>query len=347
MRKQGLVLVLLVLSIASFRMLTGCRKTMHTRGLTPASLTIPADFPNPLHTFQDNPLTKEGIELGRRLFYEPLLSVDNNHPCSSCHEQVAAFGTFEHDRSHGVFESHTLRNAPVLFNLAWYPTFHWDGAFQSLEEEFIHPITAKTEMGEQFSAIKRKLERIPYYQRAFRDVFHSYEIEPYQLLRALAQFTGTMISANSKYDQVKRSQLTFTTQEANGYQLFKANCASCHPEPLFTDFSFRNIGLSVDPFLKDYGRMLVSRKKEDSLKFRVPTLRNVMLSSNYMHDGRFMTLEQCINHYRVGIVNSNTLDPLLKNGISLSNRESADLIAFLKTLTDSSFVQNSYLAKPK
>jgi cytochrome c peroxidase len=295
---------------------------MHTRGLTPASLIIPADFPTPLHTYQDNPLTKEGIELGRRLFYEPLLSVDNNHPCSSCHEQV-------------------------LFNLAWYPSFHWDGAFKSLEEESIHPITAKTEMGEQFRTIKRKLEKVPYYQRAFREVFHTYEIEPYQILRALAQFTGTMVSANSKYDQVKRSQGTFTAQEASGYQLFKAKCATCHPEPLFTDFSYRNIGLPVDPFLKDYGRMLVTKKKEDSLLFRVPTLRNVLLSSNYMHDGRFMTLQQCINHYRVGIVNSATLDPLLKNGIPLNDRESTDLVAFLKTLTDSSFVQNPNLAKPE
>ncbi len=347
MNKKSIVLILLATSIVSFRVLTGCRKTMHTRGLTSVAQLVPPHFPPPRYNYSDNPLTKEGIELGRRLFYEPLLSIDNDHPCSSCHEQVAAFGTFEHDRSHGVFESHTLRNAPVLFNLAWYPAFHWDGAFQSLEEEAIHPITGKTEMGEQFDHIKRKLEKVPYYQRAFREVFHTYDIEPYQLLRALSQFMGTMVSANSKYDQFKKGTIAFNAQEQNGYQLFQAKCATCHPEPLFTDFSYRNIGLSVDPSLKDYGRMRITGLKNDSLKFRVPTLRNASISSNYMHDGRFMTLQQCINHYRVGVISSATIDPLIKNGISLSDQESTNLIAFLKTLTDSSFVRNPLLSKPE
>ena len=347
MNKKIWIVGWLVLSIVCVRALVGCHKTMNTRGLTPLSFSIPAGFPPPVHLFQENLLTQEGVELGRRLFYEPLLSVDNEHPCASCHEQRAAFGTFEHDRSHGVYESHTLRNAPVLFNLAWYPHFHWDGAFQSLEAEAVHPLTGETEMGEQPSQIKKKLEKVPYYRRAFREVFKTPEIEPNQILRALAQFTGTMISANSKYDQVKNGQATFTPQENNGYQLFKVNCATCHREPLFTDFSFRNIGLAVDPSLKDIGRQRITGKKEDSLKFRVPTLRNVAISSNYMHDGRFLTLQQCINHYRVGIVNSATLDPLLRNGITLADQAAADLISFLKTLTDSSFVQNPKLSRPE
>lgn len=347
MNKKMWIVGWLVLSIVCARALVGCHKTMNTRGLTPLSFSIPAGFPPPVHLFQENLLTQEGVALGRRLFYEPLLSVDNEHPCASCHEQRAAFGTFEHDRSHGVYESHTLRNAPVLFNLAWYPQFHWDGAFQTLEDEATHPLTGQSEMGEQFSHIKKKLEKIPYYRRTFREVFKTLEIEPHQILQALAQFTGTMISANSKYDQVKNGQATFTPQENNGYQLFKANCATCHREPLFTDFSFRNIGLAVDPSLKDIGRQRITGKKEDSLKFRVPTLRNVAISSNYMHDGRFLTLQQCINHYRVGIVNSATLDPLLRNGITLADQAAADLISFLKTLTDSSFVQNPKLSRPE
>ncbi|MFN5344813.1 MAG: cytochrome-c peroxidase, partial [Bacteroidota bacterium] len=157
----------------------------------------------------------------------------------------------------------------------------------------------------------------------------------------------TLISANSKYDRVVQGQAVFTAQEASGYQIFQAQCNTCHQEPLFTDHSFRNIGLSVDPSLKDYGRMRITRQKQDSLKFRVPTLRNVALSSNYMHDGRFMTIQQCINHYRVGIIPSNTLDPLLRNGIQLTDRQSSDLVAFLRTLTDSSFVRNPNLAKPE
>jgi cytochrome c peroxidase len=347
MNKKLWVVGWLMVSVASVRALSGCHKTMNTRGLTSVTLSVPAGFPPPVQLLQENPLTQEGIELGRRLFYEPLLSVDNEHPCASCHEQRAAFGTFEHDRSHGVFESHTLRNAPVLFNLNWYPYYHWDGAFQTLEAEAIHPLTGQTEMGEQYSHIKRKLEKVPYYRRAFREVFNTIEIAPYQILRALAQFTSTMISASSKYDQVKNGTATFTAQENNGYQIFKAQCATCHTEPLFTDFSFRNTGLSVDPSLKDVGRQRVTGKKEDSLKFRVPTLRNVALSSNYMHDGRFLTLQQCINHYRVGIINSATLDPLLRNGITLSDQAAIDLISFLKTLTDSSFVQNPKLSRPE
>ena len=347
MNRKGIIILGVIAAVAGLRFLSGCQKPFITRELTTVSLEAPAHFPPPLDIYRDNPLSKEGIELGRRLFYEPRLSIDNSHPCASCHEQVAAFGTFEHDRSHGVFESHTLRNAPVLFNLAWYPLLHWDGAIYSLEEQAIHPITGPTEMGDQFSNIQRKLEKVPYYRRAFQDVFNSTSIEPGHILKALAQFTGTLISANSKYDRVVQGQAVFTAQEASGYQIFQAQCNTCHQEPLFTDHSFRNIGLSVDPSLKDYGRMRITRQKQDSLKFRVPTLRNVALSSNYMHDGRFMTIQQCINHYRVGIIPSNTLDPLLRNGIQLTDRQSTDLVAFLKTLTDSSFVRNPNLAKPE
>lgn len=347
MNRKKIILLALIAAVIGLRFLSGCQKPLISRELTPTALETPAHFPPPLDIFRSNPLSKEGVELGRRLFYEPRLSVDNNHPCASCHEQVAAFGTFEHDRSHGVFESHTLRNAPVLFNLAWYPQYHWEGGIYSLEEQAIHPITGATEMGDRFSNIIRKLERVPYYRRAFQEVFNSNSIESIQLLKALAQFAGTLVSANSKYDRMIKGQTTFTAQEASGYQVFQARCNTCHREPLFTDNSFRNIGLSVDPALRDYGRMRVTGQPQDSLKFRVPTLRNVALSSNYMHDGRFMTIQQCINHYRVGIIRSNTLDPLLQNGIQLTDSESNNLVAFLKTLTDSSFVRNPNLAKPE
>ena len=140
--------------------------------------------------------------------------------------------------------------------------------------------------------------------------------------------------------------VSFSTAEDRGYQLYKANCATCHPEPLFTDYSFRNIGLPVDNFLKDYGKMMVTGKKEDSLKFKVPTLRNVYISSNYMHDGRFNTLAQCINHYRSGIQQSSTLDALLVNGIALTNAQASDLSLFLRALTDSSYLVDPLFGKP-
>jgi cytochrome c peroxidase len=339
--------LIVILAIALPRSFIGCRKGLSTRGLKEVAQEIPESFPAPLYQFRDNPLTQEGIELGRRLFYEPRLSIDGMHPCASCHEQKAAFGTFEHDRSHGVFESHTLRNAPVLFNLAWSPFFHWDGAFTSFENEAMHPITGKLEMGDNFRSVIHKLERDPYYRRAFRDIFNAPSIEARQILKALAQFTGSMVSANSKYDQYKKGAIAFNVQEQRGYQLFLTHCNSCHTEPLFTDYSFRNIGLPLDPALKDYGRMLVTGQQEDSLKFKVPTLRNVALSSNYMHDGRFMTVQQVLNHYRFGVQRSSTLDPTLQNGIALTEPQTNDLLEFLKTLSDSSFIRNPKLTKPE
>lgn len=347
MKKLLTILFLIVLAIGLPRGFMGCHKNLNTRGLKKVAHEIPEHFPPPLYEFRDNPLTREGIELGRRLFYEPRLSIDNRHPCASCHEQKAAFGTYEHDRSHGVFESHTLRNAPVLFNLAWSSFFHWDGAFSSFENEAMHPITGKLEMGETFRGVIHKLEGDPYYRRAFREVFKSPVIEARHILRALAQFTGTMVSANSKYDRYKKGEVGFSAQEQRGYQLFLTHCNSCHREPLFTDYSFRNIGLYVDPSLKDYGRMMVTGKKEDSLKFKVPTLRNVALSSNYMHDGRFLTVQQALYHYRFGVQHSATLDPQLTNGIQLTETQTDDLLEFLKTLTDSSFIRNPKLTRPE
>ena len=347
MKKLLTLLLLFTLAIGLPRGLVGCRKGVNTRGLQNVEQEIPPGFPSPLYQFRDNPLTREGIELGRRLFYEPRLSIDGMHPCASCHEQKAAFGTFEHDRSHGVFESHTLRNAPVLFNLAWSPFFHWDGAFTSFENEAMHPITGKLEMGDNFRSVIHKLERDPYYRRAFREVFKSPTIEPRQILKALAQFTGHMVSANSKYDQVKKGTASFTPQEQRGYQLFLTHCNSCHTEPLFTNYSFRNIGLPVDPNLNDYGRMMITGNKEDSLKFKVPTLRNVAVSSNYMHDGRFLTVQQVLYHYRFGVQQSSTLDPQLTRGIQLTEVQTDELLEFLKTLTDSSFLRNPKFTRPE
>jgi len=328
-------------------LLGSCRKEQKTNGLTPLPQEIPAGFPAPRYTFSDNPLTKEGFELGRKLFYDGRLSVDNMHPCSSCHQQVAGFGTFEHDRSHGVYNSHTLRNAPVLFNLAWSSSFHWDGEFINLPDAAAQPINGPVEMGETYGGIISKLEADEQYRKDFRKVFGSPFIRPEHILKALSQFTGYLVSANSRYDRFKKGLINYTSQEASGYALYKANCASCHPEPLFTDHSYRNTGLPADNFLNDFGRMRITGKKEDSLKFRVPTLRNVYATSNYMHDGRFNTVQQCINHYRSGVQQSPNLDPLLVNGISLTEAQTDDLMAFLKTLTDSAFLQDSRFRQPQ
>lgn len=291
-------------------------------------------------------MTEEGFELGRRLFYDGRLSADTQHPCSSCHQQVAAFGTFEHDRSHGVFDSHTLRNAPAMFNLAWSPYLHWDGEYKSLKDEAYQPITGHVEMGENFETIIGRLQADPDYRERFKKVFKYPFIRPEFIAKALAQFTGSFVSANSRFDKYKAGLISLNSQELNGYQLYKNKCASCHPEPLFTDFSLRNNGLSVDANLNDFGRMLVTGKKEDSLKFKVPSLRNLVFSSNYMHDGRFITLGQCTNHYRNNVQAGPTLDPLLNGGIPLTTAQNIELIEFLRTLSDSSFIRNPRFANP-
>jgi len=339
--------VLISLTILFSWLLGSCRKEQPAKNLQVLEQVIPAGFPLPRYTFNDNPLTSEGFELGRKLFYDGRLSIDNMHPCSSCHQQIAGFGTFEHDRSHGVHDSHTLRNAPVLFNLAWNTSFHWDGEFGSLIDEAVHPINGQSEMGESFDGIITKIRDDAEYRDLFKKVFRYPFIRPEYILKALAQFTGYLTSANSRFDRYKKNQVVFSPAEENGYQLYKANCATCHPEPLFTDYSHRNIGLPVDILLNDYGRMRITGKKEDSLKFKVPTLRNVSISSNFMHDGRFGTLMQCINHYRTGIQSSATLDPLLAGGIPLTNTQANDIVSFLRTLTDSAFLLDPRFGKPE
>lgn len=347
MLKSFKVILLLIMSVGLLTYSLGsCRKNNNPNDLELLDQEIPEGFPNPAYRFSDNPLSKEGFELGRKLFYDGVLSLDGNFPCASCHQQIAGFGTFEHDRSHGYNGSHTLRNAPVLFNLAWQTSFHWDGEFKSLFDEAAQPINGHIEMAESFNGIINKLQKDPGYRDMFRKVFRSEFIRPEFILKALAQFTGFMTSANSKYDRYKKGLVNFTAPELNGYQIFQANCATCHPEPMFTDYSFHNIGLPVDNFLNDYGKMKVTNVRADSLKFKTPTLRNVFISANFMHDGRFNTVAQCLNHYRTGVQQSATLDPLLVNGITLTNSQATELGIFLRTLTDSSFLVDPRFRQP-
>ena len=347
LRKTILAIFFLSLTVSFFSYLLGsCKKYPDVNGLTDLQQEIPANFPQPLYTFSDNPLTKEGFELGRRLFYDGQLSVDGLHPCSSCHQQIAAFGTYDHDLSHGVYDSHTLRNAPVLFNLAWKNSFHWDGEYPTFTDETAQPINGHIEMGESFQSVIDKLKKDKTYREQFKEVFRYPQIRPEFIMKALAQFIGYLTSANSKYDKFKQGLVSLTVTEDRGYTLFKAYCAACHTEPLFTDNLYHNIGLPVDTLLSDHGRMRITGQRTDSLKFKTPTLRNVYISANYMHDGRFNTLGQCLNHYRTGVQQSVTLDPLLMNGINLTNTQASDIIEFLKTLTDSTFLADPRFKRP-
>jgi cytochrome c peroxidase len=323
------------------------KKTESAAATTPISFRVPAGFPAPAYDFKNNPLTQQGFELGRKLFYDGRLSKDGNFPCASCHQQFAAFSTYDHDFSHGFNNQFTTRNAPGLFNLAWHTTFQWDGGVNHLELQPLAPIIAPNEMAEDLNNVIAKLKADADYPAMFKAAFGNKTINSQRMLKALAQFMLMLISADAKYDKVKRGEANFTAQELEGYTVFKNKCVACHAEPLFTDLSYRNNGLALHPALKDYGRMRITGNPADSLKFKVPSLRNVYLSFPYMHDARFYTLDQVFNHYAGRVVQSATLDPLLANGISLNAAERTSLKAFLKTLTDSGFIKNPLFSQPR
>jgi cytochrome c peroxidase len=339
MRNKLAILSLLLLAILGVLLLDACKKTDAGSGgsftTTPLKLRIPEGWPQPgFDIFANNPLTEEGFQLGKKLFYDGRLSKDGNFPCASCHQQFAAFATYDHDLSHGFNNSFTTRNAPGTFNLAWMREMHWDGGINHIEVQPLAPITAPNEMAESVDSVLAKLRNDPAYVQMFKAAFADGSINSQHLLKALAQYMGSIVSADSKYDLVQRGQASFTSNEQAGYNVFKAKCASCHREPLFTDNSYRNTGLPVNPFLNDFGRMRITGSRSDSLKFKVPTLRNAALTFPYMHDGRFITLGQVIEHYRTSVVPSPTLEPLVNGGISMTNTEKSNLIIFISTLTD-------------
>ena len=316
--------------------------------LTYLKLVVPKGWPKPsADVFASNPLTEEGFQLGRKLFYDGRLSRDGKFPCASCHQQFAAFSTFAHDYSHGFNNSFTTRNAPGLFNLAWMKEMHWDGGINHLEVQPLSPLTANNEMAASLPTILKMLNGDSAYVRLFKAAFKDGIISSQHMLKALAQFTGSIQSYNSKYDKVKRGEDTFTMKENAGYRFFLANCNSCHKEPLFTDNSFRNNGLMIDPESKDQGRMGITGNPADLNKFKVPSLRNCTVTLPYMHDGRIFSITRAIEHYRTGIdISQSTLDTLLRKRIAMSNEEKANLYSFLQALKDDVLLNNPRYLEP-
>ena len=300
----------------------------------------PDYFPKPVYNFEQPPLDSNKIELGRILFYDPILSKDNTISCASCHSPFNAFAHTDHDLSHGIFDSIGNRNAPALFNLAWQKTFMWDGAINHLDMQALAPISHPSEMGSNINEVIKKLNESKAYKKLFLNAFQDSTISTSKILKALSQFQLTLVSSNTKYDKVKMGKETFTEQEKNGYQLYKNNCASCHSEPFFSNYNFENNGLPIDQTLNDMGRYVITQNENDKRKFKVPSLRNLSFTYPYMHDGRFMTLKEVINHYTSGIEYSETLSLQFNESIELSSNEKVDLISFLLTLNDKDFVFN-------
>ena len=308
---------------------------------------IPKGWPKPVYDFKKNPLTEQKIEIGRRLFYDPILSRDSTTSCNSCHLQYTAFTHVDHRLSHGIDSRIGTRNSLALVNLAWSKLFMWDGAVNHLDVQALAPIGNHDEMDESLEHVIKKLQATSTYPALFYEAFGDSVITGEVVLKSISQFMLTLVSANAKYDKVKRGEDTFSVKEAKGYALFQKNCASCHAEPLFTNMQFENNGLPLDDSLKDIGRMKITRNAADSLKFKVPTLRNIEFSQPYMHDGRFKNLSQVLNHYIMGVSHSSTLNPRLQKGIYLSGNEKTELVAFLLTLTDKEFLYNTKFSYSK
>ncbi len=305
-----------------------------------SKFTVPVNFPKPIYDFSRNTLTEDKILLGRTLFYDPILSKSNTISCESCHSPFSSFTHVDHSLSHGIHDSIGIRNSPALFNLAWQKSFMWDGSVNNLDMQALAPISHPAEMGSSINEVVSKLNASTKYRKLFFGAYQDSLATGERTLKAISQFLLTLVSANSKYDQMIRKELNFTEQEKRGYLLFRKNCSSCHKEPMFTNNSFENNGLPVDIKLKDIGRIKITANPSDSLKFKVPSLRNIEYTYPYMHDGRFKKLSEVLNHYTNGIQNSKTLSNKLKHGVVLSSDQKADIIKFLLTLSDKEFVFN-------
>ncbi len=336
-----------LLSIFSIVIFQACKKNGDTPlAGTALAFPIPAGWPAPVYNFDSNRLTVEGVTLGRKLFYDSKLSIDGSVSCAGCHQQYAAFTTYDHDFSHGINFKHGTRNAPTLANLAWSTSFMWDGGITNLEQVTIAHITSPTDMGESINGVIKKLQVDPRYADMFKAAYGDENVTSERMTKAISQFELTLVSNNSRYDKMKRGETSYNVAESSGYDIFKAKCITCHTEPFFTNGSFRNIGLAIDNNIKDFGRMSVTRNAVDSLKFKVPSLRNVEWTIPYGHDGRFNSFDILMEHYRSKVIDGPTTDPLVKNKIPLSNFEIGQLKSFLYTLSDTSFLNNKRFSAP-
>lgn len=310
---------------------------------------LPENWPLPKYRFTENQISKDRFELGRALFYETRLSRDNSISCAGCHIQNYAFAQTDHAFSHGVDNRVGTRNAPGLFNLAWHTEFMHDGAINHIEKQPLAPIANPIEMDENLTRVLEKLNALPKYKTLTRAAYNSDTLTSQRMLWAMTQFMGLIYAQHSKYDAVKNNTngIHFTAAEQRGYDVFIQHCNACHREPLFSDFEYRSNGLAPLPMLLDSGRSHVTGLSKDKWKFKTPSLRNVALTYPYMHDGRFTTLDQCIEHYRRGNFNHENLDPLLKGAITLSEGQISDLKLFLNTLTDYTMIYDRRFSDPQ
>ena len=344
-------------------LLFSCKKDKTVFEATPYILDIPSHFPSMIIP-EDNPMTVEGVELGRYLFYEKKLSGDNTISCASCHSPSISFSD-SNQFSVGIDGVYGTRQSMALVNLGWEDFYTWDGSKSSLEAQILEPVPNPIEMHQEWKDAVKKLNQDVLYRNRFFRAFGEEGIDSIKVSKAIAQFLRTLISSNSKYDVMYKYEngiplnssdqsifQNIDNEEWAGYDLFKslngADCFHCHNGPLMRVKKFSNNGL--DATFSDLGRGGVTGNVNDNGKFKVPTLRNIALTAPYMHDGRFNTLDEVIDHYSSGIHISPTIDPLIEfssqGGVQLDNLEKELLKKFLLTLTDESFINNPNFMNP-
>jgi cytochrome c peroxidase len=356
----------IILSLPIFFLVFACAKdsspepTIIEKDETPYVLSY-QNLPAP-NLPADNPLTLQGVQLGRMLFYDPLLSRDGSQSCASCHLQANGFS--DPDRfSIGVEGLPGKRQAMSVFNLAWHSNeFFWDGRATLLRDQALLPIQDPLEMNETLANVINKLSNSQDYKDQFSRAFGSVEVTAEKMALAMEQFMLSVVSSDSKYDRYLAGEVELTESEERGRQLFEteynpffpqfsgADCAHCHGGSNFENDQYMNNGLDTDDMMTDIGREAVTQNPMDRGKFKVPSLRNIELTAPYMHDGRFQTLEEVIDHYNEGIKMSSTADPTVINtmesGLFLTDQDKIDLINFLKTLTDESLATNPAYQSP-
>ena len=326
-------------------------------------------WPKPILVFSSGVNVDAEIALGRVLFYDESLSADGKVSCGSCHTSYTAFAHVDHKLSHGVFDREGRRNAPALMNLAWQSGFMWDGAIQHLELQSMAPIAAHTEMGMSLLDYLNGIKQNPRYQSLFAVAYPNQPISLPLALKAIARFELTFVSDQSRYDSMRRQQISFTQQENKGYALFQKFCAACHAEPLFTRPGYEYNGWAdglkgadstgVGVSVLDRGRALVTGLVADAYHMKIPTLRNVEVSYPYMHNGGFQTLYQVVKNYSgkrlvvrgdgggSGISGDSGEGHRKVVEISLDANERVDLVAFLMTLTDRKFLHSKDFVDPR
>jgi cytochrome c peroxidase len=326
---------------------------------TPYSLDY-SYFPNPTIP-EDNLLTNQKVLLGRMLFYEKKLSKGETQSCADCHMQEDGFSDIR-QFSIGVDELPGRRQAMAIFNMAWHTNgFFWDGRAPSLRDQALKPIQDPLEMNETLENVIAKLQATKDYRFQFARAFENSTITAEKMGLAMEQFMNTILSMNSKYDQYLLGNATLSESEQRGYDLFftefdpnglskGGECFHCHAGVNFTNNKYMNNGLDDESSFTDLGYFETTADDADKAKFKVPSLRNIAVTPPYMHDGRFATLEEVLNHYNHGVKNSSTVDKLMQYNISpglqLTEQDKADIIAFLNTLTDESYLVNKDYSSP-